>query len=101
VGNNIPKIAKEIHRRSPKTKIYVQTVLPTDLEAVKDAIITVNEIIKSGEAQGHYQVIDLYSEFIGPNGLIKPKLTKDGIHLTAKGYALWIKLLESVISDEL
>ncbi len=100
VGNNIPKIAKEIHRKSPKTKIYAQTVLPTDLEAVKDAIITVNEIIKSGEAQGHYQVIDLYSAFVGPNGLIKPELTKDGVHLTAEGYALWVEMVKETINDE-
>lgn len=100
VGNNIPRIAQEIHRKSPKTKIYVQTVLPTDLEAVKDAIITVNKIIKLHEAKGHYQVIDLYSEFVAPNGLIKPELTRDGIHLTVEGYALWVGLLEEILDDE-
>ena len=100
-GKNIPKIAQVIHRKSPKTKIYVQTVLPTDLEPVKDAIITVNEIIKSNEVKGRYQVIDLYSAFVGPNGLIKPELTKDGVHLTAEGYALWVEMVKSVISDEL
>lgn len=101
VGNNIPKIAKEIHRKSPRTKIYVQTVLPTDLEAVKDAILCVNDIIKSHEAAGHYQVIDLYSAFVDSNGLIKPELTKDGIHLTAAGYALWVKKLEDIMKYEL
>jgi lysophospholipase L1-like esterase len=97
VGNNIPKIANEIHRKSPKTKIYIQTVLPSDLEPVKDAILTVNSMIKSYEAKGNYQVIDLYSSFVGTNGLIQPELTKDGIHLTAKGYRLWVELLEETI----
>ena len=99
VGNNIPKIAKKIHRKSPRTKIYVQTVLPTDLEAVKDAILTVNKIIKANGAKGHYQVIDLYSAFVGANGLIKPELTRDGIHLTAEGYALWVKKLEKTMNS--
>lgn len=98
VGNNIPKIAKAIHRKSPKTKIYIQTVLPTDLPAVKDAIITVNDIIKAHEAKGHYQVIDLYSKFVAPNGLIKSELTSDGIHLTAQGYALWVETLKETIN---
>ncbi len=100
VGKNILKIADEIHRKSPKTKIYIQTVLPTDLEPVKEAIIIVNDIIKSHEATGHYQVIDLYSAFVSPNGLIKPELTKDGIHLTLEGYELWVESLEEIMNDE-
>jgi lysophospholipase L1-like esterase len=97
VGNNIPKIAAAIHKGSPKTKIYVQTVLPTDLDAVKDAIRTVNGIIKSHEPDGHYQVIDLYSDFADENGLIKPELTTDGVHLTKEGYDLWVKLVGDYI----
>lgn len=97
VGNNIPKIAAAIHKGSPRTKIYVQTVLPTDLDAVKNAIRTVNDIIKSNEKTGHYQVIDLYSAFAGENGLIKPELTNDGVHLTQAGYDLWVELVKDYI----
>jgi len=101
VGNNILKIAEKIHKGTPKTKIYVQTVLPTDFEPVKEAILTVNSMIRSHEATGHYHVIDLYPEFTDSLGLIRPELTKDGVHLTDEGYAIWVKMLESVISDEL
>ena len=97
VGNNIPKIAQEIHRKSPKTKIYVQTVLPTDLDTVKDAIIRVNNMIKSAEEKGHYKVIDLYTTFVGPNGFIKPELTTDGVHLTQAGYDLWTELVKGYV----
>jgi len=97
VGNNIPKIADAIHKGSRRTKIYVQTVLPTDLEAVKDAIKTVNNIIKSNEYDHHYEVIDLYSSFVGENGLIRPELTNDGVHLTSEGYNLWVNILNNYI----
>ena len=75
----------------------MQTVLPTDFLPVKDAIQTVNVIIKSHEKTGHYQVIDLYSEFAGLNGLIRPELTNDGTHLTQAGYNLWVELIKDYI----
>ena len=97
VGNNIPKIADAIHKGSRRTKIYVQTVLPTDLDAVRDAIRTVNDIIRSNEHDHHYEVIDLYTSFVDDNGLIKPELTTDGVHLTNAGYELWVELVRDYI----
>ena len=97
VGNNIPKITDAIHKGSRHTKIYVQTVLPTDLDAVRDAIRTVNEIIRSNEHDHHYEVIDLYSSFIDDKGLIKPELTTDGTHLTQAGYDLWVELVKDYL----
>lgn len=100
VGNNILKIVKEIHKGSPKTKIYVQTVLPADFMPVKEAIATVNDIIRSHEAKYRYKVIDLHTDFAADDDLIKPELTSDGIHLSAEGYALWVKLLEETITGD-
>ncbi len=100
VGQNIPKIAEAIHKGSPRTKIYVQTVLPTDFEPVKEAILTVNKMIKSHESKGHYQVIDLYAAFADTSGLIKPELTNDGTHLTAEGYHVWTTLIDSLINNQ-
>lgn len=97
VGENIPKITKAIHKGSPRTKIYVQTVLPTDFEPVKDAILTVNDMIKSNEKAGHYEVIDLYSAFADQDGFIKPDLTTDGTHLTQAGYDVWVELVKGYI----
>ncbi len=101
VGQNIPKITKAIHKGSPRTKIYVQTVLPTDLPPVKDAIVKVNNMIRSAEKKGHYIVIDLYSAFAGPEGFIKPELTTDGIHLTQAGYDLWVSMVEKYLNKDL
>ena len=97
VGKNILKITKIIHRKSPLTKIYVRTLLPTRREYLKKDILSVNEMIRKNEVKGYYEVIDLYVQFVDTNGELKKELTKDGVHLNNKGYEKWVKFEKPII----
>jgi len=97
VGNNILKIAQTIKDRSPKTKIYIQTILPVEKEVHKQSIKKVNDIIKSNLKDDIYKVIDLYSVFVDDKGLMKDDLFNDGIHLNEKGYAVWVQFIKSTV----
>lgn len=100
VGNNIVKIANEIHKKTPKTKVYVQTILPTSKDFMKENIDRVNRIIKSHENKKTYQVIDLNTAFSDENGFLKNDLTYDGTHLNDAGYAVWVDILKPhLVSD--
>jgi lysophospholipase L1-like esterase len=97
IGNNILKITNAIHDKSPRTKIYVQTTLPTTEDYLKENISIVNTIIKEHESDGVYEVIDLHSSFINTNGLLKEELAKDRTHLNDAGYALWVDLVKQYV----
>lgn len=98
VGNNILRIVEILSRKKPKTKIYVQTVLPTDKEFMKENIIRVNEIIKSHQKEGYFKVIDLYTQFANKKGLIKTEFTYDGTHLNNEVYNTWVDFLQTFIN---
>jgi lysophospholipase L1-like esterase/peptidoglycan/xylan/chitin deacetylase (PgdA/CDA1 family) len=95
VANNIIKITEIIHKKSPETKIYLQTILPTSEAYMADNINSVNTIIKNYENEAHYELIDLFNVFVDSNGLIKPSLTVDGTHLNELGYELWVKTIKN------
>ena len=97
IGNNIIKIAQVISAKAPKTKVYVQTVLPIDKEIYKNNILKVNEIIEANEKENAYEIIDLYSIFATENGLIKKELSYDGIHLNEKGYNTWVEFIKPIV----
>ncbi len=93
VGKNIVKIAATIRAQSPKTKLYIQTLLPTANERMKENILVVNEWIKAQAKQEKYTVIDLYPLFINETGLMRDNLTTDGTHLNKAGYDVWVDLV--------
>ena len=97
IANNIIQIAQVINAETPKTKIYVQTVLPIEKEQYKTSILKVNEIIKANEKENPYQIVDLYSIFVNENGLIRKELSTDGIHLNEKGYDTWVEFIKPII----
>lgn len=97
VGNNILKIVSFLHHKTPRTKIYVQTILPTSEEYMKEYISTVNSMIQAYEKEGKYKVIDLHSAFLNKQGLLKKELTYDGTHLNEKGYAVWVDKVKSFV----
>ncbi len=99
IGENIIKIAENIKIGSPKTKVYIQTILPTSRKIYKIRIEKINNIIKSKSSKYNYAVIDLHSHFANQSGLIKDDLTTDGIHLNSNGYKLWADIVKPFVAN--
>lgn len=99
---NYRKIVRRIKAGSPKTKIYVQTLLPTNNTFDKfkkhynkeKQTATVNQGIKQIAAEEKVTVIDLNPNFADAEGKLKLEYTHDGLHLTAAGYQVWAEILK-------
>ncbi|HET8830376.1 MAG TPA: GDSL-type esterase/lipase family protein [Pelobium sp.] len=105
--NNIQKIVERIKRESPKTKVYLQTILPVNNSYNKfknhynkdEHIATVNNGIKSIAKKSGVTLIDSHQIFLGTDGRLEKNYTHDGLHLTAEGYAVWAKTLKKYVEE--
>lgn len=110
ISNNVPdsivirnyrRIIDRIARNSPGSRIYVQSILPTNNEFTefqrhqnKDKHIRkINEALKKDAERGLFTFIDLYPLFLNPEGKLDRLYTNDGLHLNAEGYNLWCRFL--------
>ena len=94
--NNIIEILEKVRKNSPQTKLYLQTILPTHREDIKDQIKRINRGIIN-KVQPEVTVIDLYSIFANDNDLMTNEYTTDGVHLNSYGYDIWINQIRSHI----
>ena len=100
-------IVAQIHRESPATRIYVQSLLPVNtdmgykrLQGKEPVISRLNELLQAQAGSRGYQYIELHSHFTAPGSLrLDPRYTNDGLHLTAEGYLLWGELLRPFIKE--
>ena len=103
ISENIFTIVKRVRVGSPKTKIFVHSILPTN-DAVKaeypdafdknDHVMAVNRQLKKYEKKKGYTFVDLCSQFCDEKGKLVVKYAEnDGLHLNADGYALWVRIL--------
>lgn len=97
---NFITICKEIQQKTPNTKLYVQSIFPTAFTEKKfnPAINAYNNKIKQYCSEHQINYIDLYTSFI-KNNVLDSTLTYDGVHLKAKGYFLWQKLIEKQVAE--
>lgn len=99
--HNYDRIIQYITSRSPKTKIYVQSVLPLNeplttaayLKNKKDSILQLNAGIQAIAVKYKLPYINLHEIFADTNGDLKKELTADGIHLRPSAYVMWVDYL--------
>ena len=99
---NMKQIVEKIQKESPKTKIYIQSILPVnpDFEMFKghmkpDLIKEINQFYQNVAQEYKVNYIDLYSHFLedGTDKMNK-KYTNDGLHLLGEGYLLWREIVK-------
>lgn len=98
---NIEKIIATVKGGSPRTRIFVQTVLPIRSEPERNIkVLDINAKLREVASSQGAVLIDTYSMAVDGNGLLKAEFTDDGVHLTAAGYAAWVALLNAALADE-
>lgn len=91
VAGNIGRIVDRFKLESPRTEIYIQSILPSNngLRSV-DKIRTTNAYIKQMCEDKNVTYIDLFEPMMG---ITDNSISYDGLHITAKGYKIWCDLI--------
>lgn len=106
INQNYETIVKQIISDSPETKIYLQSILPISKGVSKylfsdellgnKTIDDLNERIKSLANELNINYVDLNLMF-RLNDELNPEYSWDGIHINAKGYQLWNKMVSKFV----
>lgn len=102
IVRNINLIVHKIQHDSPKTAVYVQSLLPVNDEfnmfhqqtTRAEEVKAVNELLLKGASNQGYTYINLYPYFANKQGKLDEKYTNDGLHLMGSGYKLWVSLVK-------
>lgn len=102
IAESYEDIVKHIVTASPKTKLYLQSVLPVNesmLQAIykevgNEKINELNGLIKALATRYAVYYVNLHEVFAGPDGQLVKELTTDGLHLQAAAYIKWVNYLK-------
>lgn len=95
--NYMRLICKMIHTELPDSEIFIQSILPTSDKKYESTIRKLNDKYKKlCDDDIMVDYVDLYSLFV-QNNMQKLDFFYDGIHLTGKGYSIWINKIKDYI----
>ena len=94
LSSDIVEIAARLNRQTPQTKIFVQTILPTNKKELVEKVAETNRLVRKKQSSGRFTLIDTHALFADKNDLMKAELTTDGVHLNERCYAVWAEKLK-------
>lgn len=96
-------LIRTINDSLPQTKIYLESVLPTNHElgnfAPNNKVIEANKIVQQLAKAHNCIYINLYDLYVGKDGELPKEITKDGVHLYPQHYARWATAITPLIYE--
>ena len=100
--DNYRRMVAMIRRGSPRTRIYLQSVLPVNDSMLIDAFRKVtnadvkklNDALQDLARQKRVQYVNLHEVFADERGQLKKDETPDGLHLKIPSYTSWVAYLQ-------
>ena len=107
IAEGVEAIVKEVHKRSPKTKVLLLAVFPRATGKDKDAqvaqtakINAVNaRIAKLDDGGKTVKFLDIGKKFLAEDGSIPKEIMPDQLHLSPKGYRIWADAVTPAIKE--
>jgi len=105
ITSNYRTILERIRRESPKTKVYIESVLPVNPATgmalnhtnKTDLIMELNGRLKELAAEFGHTYIDLFSLMADTNNHLPRKYSIDGLHLSYEGYRVWAEAIRQYV----
>ncbi|WP_367891703.1 GDSL-type esterase/lipase family protein [Coprobacter fastidiosus] len=107
ITGNIDKLVKKIKKVSPKTKLYLQSLLPVNDYFGKfeehtsrwQIVVPINEELKKIAKENKLTYVDVYSLFANSSGKMNIQYTNDGLHLLGTAYVMWRDLIKPYVEE--
>ena len=105
---NIKKLLNRFATESPRTKIYVQSILPVNGVDIKsrfkkhrtqnERVVATNKMLRAlCEGRKNTLYVDLFPALADANGRLDKRYTNDGLHLMGAGYVAWKKAIAKYV----
>jgi len=97
IARAMEKLIIKVKQGSPKTKIYLQSLLPFNndvrewklLKGRDHVVVEANALLEQVARRQGVTWINLYPLFADEKGRLRADLTNDGLHLMGQGYLIW------------
>jgi len=98
-------ILERIRTESPRTKVYVESVLPVNPATgmarnhtdKTELIMELNGRLKALASEFGHTYIDLFSVMADSNNHLPGKCSIDGLHLSYEGYRIWAETIREFV----
>jgi lysophospholipase L1-like esterase len=100
VERGVAAIVERLHEEG--RRVLLATLPPTRdrFAHAQRAIEETNEGLRARSQILGVEILAMHDAFAGEDGLLEPRYSADGLHLTSEGYRVWTSVLEAELQSE-
>jgi lysophospholipase L1-like esterase len=100
IAAGIRAVCAEVRQRQSAAKIVLMAIFPRGPkpDATRAKLDAINKLIAELDGKDGVTFLDIGAKFLEPDGSISREIMGDFLHPTAKGYEIWAKELEPVLT---
>jgi lysophospholipase L1-like esterase len=107
VVSGIKEIVETIHKDSPRTKVYVQSIFPVNPafsnfkshSGHTQDILDINKALSESEQECNYTFVNVHKALADEENHMSSQYTNDGLHLLGSGYVVWRSVLLPYVNE--
>ena len=94
------EVVRRIRTKLPDVPLLISGLKPTRdrYAGLVPLLVELDGRLKQIAADQGCPFIEVYGDLAGDDGLLRPELSRDGLHLTPAGYALWARRLDGALT---
>ena len=100
IAAGLGEVIHTIHAKSPQTKVLLLAILPMK-DGVDLSVVTANNQLKKMDDKSTVRFLDIGPNLADAAGNLLPENTKDGLHLSAKGYEIFAGAIAPALAEML
>jgi lysophospholipase L1-like esterase len=104
IADGVTAIVKELRRRLPEAKVLLLGIFPRAEKPdapVRAKVKEVNERIAKLADGRHVRDLDIGAKFLDKDGVLKPEIMPDYLHLSEEGYRIWAAAVRPAVEEML
>jgi len=101
IAEGVNAILTVIQTKLPKTKIIVHRIFPRGIESEPLRLVTnqASEIFSKSSNEQSIHYLDINNHFQDESENVPIDIMYDGVHLTTKGYAIWVNAIAYLLPN--
>ena len=111
VIEDITQLIKRFQLTTPVTELFIQSIFPVNPDIagfpyasevssrhLNELIVQTNKALKNCCIMAGIPYLDVWSLLVDGQGVLRPDLTNDGVHLLAPGFKIWVDFVSGLVN---
>lgn len=102
VAAGVRAVVQRVHEKLPDSRVLLLGIFPRAAgarDSIRAKLQSINSQLKKLDDGGKTRYLEIWNEFLSPDGTLSREIMPDALHPNARGYEIWANAMNPVLAE--